>query len=231
MAVIKRLPRWSLPYLGIILMPYVMLSAYPLIWESILPLFNSTFGSRAVWSIPTRFLYSAVTDFMALFLVLLSALLLVNLLRIIPFSRGLWQAIRSDWTTLSFMLYGGLLFLVTWLFDAYVHNEIWSVAAWMGLALGAWLYLRAGSQKMRILSLIGGATVSLWIVTIGTWVIIPLQLQWIRNPTPDIRLEQTAAVPAIWIAAILILLAPALLTLLPPKANRAVPDGKASAAA
>jgi hypothetical protein len=101
----------------------------------------------------------------------------------------------------------------------------------MGLALGAWLYLRAGSQKMRILSLIGGATVSLWIVTIGTWVIIPLQLQWIRNPTPDIRLEQTAAVPAIWIAAILILLAPALLTLLPPKANRAVPDGKASAAA
>ena len=134
LAVMKRLPRWSLPYLGIVLLLAVLFAAYPRLWGWLYPRFLLTFGPRAGWSLSTRILYSGVADYIALFLVLVSALILVNVLRLLPYTRGVWQGIRADWTALSFLLYGGLVFLVFILFDDYRHDNTWSFFAWISLA-------------------------------------------------------------------------------------------------
>lgn len=152
-------------------------------------------------------------------------------MRLLPFTRSVWQAIRADWTALSFFLNGGLVFLVALFFDEYRYAEIWHILAWLALALGAGLYLSVKGRKRRILLLIGGATLSLGIVTLARWVIIPLQLQWIRNPTPDIRLNQTVIVPVVWIGIVILLLAPALLRLLPRVDGRSVSEGEVSVTA
>lgn len=53
LALFKRLPRWSFPYLGFLLAPVVMLSAYPVLWDFLQPRFVLTFGGRGGWSLPT----------------------------------------------------------------------------------------------------------------------------------------------------------------------------------
>jgi hypothetical protein len=226
LAVIKRLPGWSFPYLGFLLMPVVMLPAYPILWDFLHPRFVTTFGGRGGWSVSTHVLYSAAVDFTALFLVLISAFLLVNLLRILPYTRSVWQAIRADWTTLSFLLYGGLVFMVAWLFDEYHYAEIPHILAWLVLALGAGLYLRVKGWKRQILALLGGATAAVLISAVARWIIVPLQTQWLRNPTSETRLNETVYVLVIGTGAILLLLAPALLNLLPGNGRTVFDEGE-----
>lgn len=231
LALIKRLPRWSLPYLGIVLMPAVLVAAYPRLWGWLYPHFIDTFGPRAGWPLSTRIFYSGVADYIALFLILVSALILVNVLRLLPYTRGVWQGIRTDWTALSFLLYGGLVFLVDMLFEEYRYDDIWMFFAWLSLALGAWLYLRAKGQKQRILALIGGATGALWLVAIAKWVLIPLQQHWYRFPSELIRWHETSMTLVNWVGIIILLLLPAVLSLLPPASGRTSSEGKVSAIA
>jgi hypothetical protein len=224
-AVVKRLPRWSLPYLGVVLMPAVLVAAYPRLWGWLNPRFLMSFGPRASWSLSTRILYSGVADYLALFLTLLSALLLANVLRLLPYTRGVWQGIRSDWTALSFLLYGGLVILVDILFEAYRYDNTWRFFAWISLALGAWLYLRANGQKQRILALLGGTTCALWIVAVAKWVLIPLQQHWLMVPSELTRWHETSMALVSWVGIVLLLLAPAVLSLLPPASGRTVSEG------
>jgi hypothetical protein len=136
----------------------------------------------------------------------------------IPFTRRIWQRIRADWTQLSFLVYGGLVFLITTAFEDYRYAEIWKIGAWISMAIGGWLYLRAKRQKQRILTLIGGATGALWILAIGTWVLIPLQ-NWGRRYSlismREVRWTSTSMVIIGWICILLVMMAPVLLNFLP----------------
>jgi hypothetical protein len=217
-AFVKRFPRWSLPYLGLVLLLGIILLAYDRIWGWIYPLFLELFGPRFLWSIPVRVVYVAVYEFIVLFSFLLAALILVNLLRLLPYTRGVWQRVRADWTRLSFLLYGGLVFNLGLLFEEYRYDELWQFMAWISLALGAWWYLRARGQKQRILALIGGATGAMWIVALAKWVLIPLQ-KWPAgypvSPSEVTRWVETDSAMTGWVCILLMLLAPALLSLLP----------------
>jgi hypothetical protein len=229
LAVMKRLPRWSLPYLGIVLMPAVLYTAEPKLWGWLYPRFLLTFGPRAGWSLSTRILYSGVNAYIALFLILFCALLLANVLRLLPYTRGVWQGIRVDWTALSFLLYGGLVIGVDMLFEEYRYDNIWRFFAWISLALGAWLYLRAKGQKQRILALLGGATGALWIVALAKWVLIPLQkwpMGYPVSPSEATRWVETSMALVSWVGIIILLLAPAVLSLLPPASGLTVSESK-----
>jgi hypothetical protein len=219
LAIFKRLPPWSLPYLGFALMLSVILSRYDRISSSrIYPYFIQSFGPRSYWSLPVHISYGGINAFIVLFSVLLSALVLVNLLRLLPYTRGVWQRIRADWTQLSFMLYGGLVFAIILAFEEYRYEDIWKFVAWLCLALGAWLYLRAKGQKQRILTLIGGATGALWIVALAKWVLIPLQkwpMGYPVSPSETTRWTETGNIMIGWVFILLMLIAPALLNLLP----------------
>jgi len=222
-AIRKKLPRWSLPYLGVVLMPGITLSTMDTFWGWLYPYFIQSFGSRSNWSLLIRIFYVQVFEFFWLFSILFGALMLVNLLRLLPHTRAVWSRIRADWTQLSFLLFGGLVFNIMLLFDEYRYEEIWKFMAWLCLALGAWFYLRSGKKKQRILALIGGATGAMWIVTIAKWVLIPLQ-KWPTGypvaPSEASRWIETSSAIFGWVWILIMLLAPALLNLLPTPSHR-----------
>jgi len=217
-AITKRLPRWSLPYLGIVLMPGIILSLSSRFWGWLYPYFIQSFGSRSNWSLLTRIIYVEAFEFFIIFSILLGALMLVNFLRLLPYTRGVWGRIRADWTQLSFMLYGGLVFNIILLFEEYRYEELWKFMAWLCLALGAWLYLRAAGKKQRILALIGGSSGAMWIVTVAKWVLVPLQ-KWPTgypvSPSEASRWVETSSALFGWVWILIMLIAPALLNLLP----------------
>ncbi|HSR32814.1 MAG TPA: hypothetical protein VLY63_19805 [Anaerolineae bacterium] len=218
LAIVKGLPRWSLSYLGFVLMLGFILSRYDRIWGWIYPFFIQSFGPRSVWPLQIRIFYVAVFDFIVFFSILLGALILVNLLRLLPHTRGVWQRIRADWTQLSFLLYGGLVISTMLLFDEYHHANLWQLVAWSCLTLGAWLYLRAKRKKQRVLALICGATGAMWIVALAKWVVIPLQ-KWPTgypvSPSEATRWVEVGSAMIGWVWILVMLLAPALLSFLP----------------
>lgn len=218
LAISRGLPRWSLPYLGFVSMVGIILIRPDRIWGWIYPYFIESFGLRSVWPISIRIIYVGIFSFIMTLMILLGALMLVNLLRLLPYTRGVWRHIRADWTQLSFMLYGGLVFSILLTFDEYRHDEIWKFFAWSSLALGAWIYLRVKGQKRRILALISGATGAMWLVAIAKWVLIPLQ-KWPSGypvyPSEITRWVETGSAIVNWVLVLLLLTAPALLNFLP----------------
>jgi hypothetical protein len=112
LALVKGLPRWSLPYLGLVLLVGIVLSGTDRIWGWLYPIVIQLYGPRSYWSIPMRILYSATFQFLILLALVLVALALVNLLRLLPPTRGVWRRIRADWTQLSYLLYGGIVFSI-----------------------------------------------------------------------------------------------------------------------
>ncbi len=218
-ALVKRFPAWSLSYLGMVLLLGIILLHYDRVWGWIYPLFVDLFGARFSWPIPVRIVYVAAFEFIVLFSFLLAALILANLLRLLPHTRSLWQRIRADWTRLSFLLYGGLVVNIWILFEEYRHDALGQLVAWIPLALGAWCYLRARGQKQRILALIGGATGTMLAVAVAKWLLIPLQ-SWPAgypvSPSEATRWVEAGSAVTGWVWIVLMLLAPALLRLLPP---------------
>ena len=229
LAVIRGLPRWSLSYLGFVLIPGIFLSLSPVIGRWLYPNFIQAFGPRSFWSVPGRIIYLGIFDFIIWYVVLLSTLILVNLLRLLPYTRAVWQRIRADWTQLSFMIYGGLVFGVLLLFEEYRHEDVWKFMAWASLALGAWWYLRAKGQKQRLLALMGGATGALWIVALAKWVLIPLQA-WPTGypvaPSETSRWVETSTAIIHWLWILIVMMAPALLNLLPQAPGPLVPTNE-----
>jgi hypothetical protein len=137
---------------------------------------------------------------------------------LIPYTRIIWLRIRTDWTQLSFLLYGSIVFLVIFAFEEYRYDDIWKLAAWASLAVGAWVYLRAKGQKQRILALICGASGAMWIIAVGTWFLIPFQdwqARYSLIARQDLRWTDTSVVIVGWICILLAMIAPALLNLLP----------------
>jgi len=220
LGIAKRLPGWSLPYLGFLLMIGQVLSPiFPGLVTWIYPYFLGTFGAMSHWPIPIRLIYSGIFEFIGALTVLLGAFILVNILRLFPYTRAVWKRIRADWTQLSFMMYGGLVFYIILAFDEYQYEDLWKFGAWACLALGAWLYLRGKGRWQRILALVGGTTFAYWIVALAKWVLVPLQ-KWPTGypiaPTEASRWVETGSALMSWIFFLGILCASALTDWLPP---------------
>ena len=220
LAIARRLPGWSLPYLGFVLMLGVIISpVLPSASNWIYPHFLETFGSRRSWPIPVSILYAGIFEFVGALMILLGALVLVNLLRFLPYTRNVWKHIRADWTQLSFMMYGGLVFSIVLTFDEYRYAGLWKFSAWACLAIGAWLYLRGKRHRHRVLALLGGMTASFWIVALAKWLLIPLQM-WPTGypiaPSVTSRWVETVSALLSWLFILGILVAPALIKWLPP---------------
>ena len=222
LAIARRMPRWSLPYLGFVLMIGVIIGGPDRIFGWVYPLFIQAFGAISVWPILIRVIYEGIFGFIMMLALLVSALALVNLLRLLPFTRRVWQHIREDWTQLSFLIYGSLVFSPILLFEEFRYAEIPKFTAWFCLAFGAWLYLRFKEKRQRILALIGGATGAMGVIAISYWVIIPLQDWQSRYSLVSMQqLQRTETGSVLLFLGIILvtLLAPALLNFLPKPPN------------
>ncbi|NIR65950.1 MAG: hypothetical protein GWO08_15245, partial [Gammaproteobacteria bacterium] len=98
-------------------------------------------------------------------MLLLSGVVLVSLLRIIPYTSKIWQRYRQDWTQLSFLFYGSFILMIFIEFDEYQYAEIFTFWTFVSLSIGAWIYLTAETRKTQVISLAGGFTVAMLIVT------------------------------------------------------------------
>jgi hypothetical protein len=219
LALLRGLPGWSLPTFGFLLVVGLVLSNGR-IWSWTFPVFLEVFGARLTWSMPVQVGYNGIHILLMALSLLVAALLLVGLLGLLPFTRQVWRRIRNDWTQLSFLLYGGLVFYVVLAFEEYRGDTLWKLAIWSCLAVGAWLYLRARSPRSRILALIGGTTAALWLMALAKWFLIPYQMWPVGypySPSEASRWLETSGALFTWVFYLAIMLAPVLLVkLLPP---------------
>ena len=218
LAVARRLPRWSLSYMGVLMMIGFVFVRFDRVWTWTFPYFIQAFGPRSAWPLGVRIIYSGGGALSTTFSILVSALILVSVLRLFPITRKIWHRIRRDLTQLSFLIYGSLVFFIIIAFEEFQYDEIPKFIAWSCLALGAWLYLRSRGKRQRMLALIGGATGGMWVIAISYWVLIPLQ-DWQSRYSlismRDLRWTDTSTAIIGWICILLAMMAPALLNLLP----------------
>ncbi len=170
----KGFPRWSIPYLGVILTIIVFTGPSVWLWELIYSPVLKILGGRPTTLLP-RVIYQALMSGFSWFLALTAAILLILLLMVWPRTRQFACRIRADWTLLSFLLYGGVVFAILLAFDEYHYIGSWLVAGWACMAVGAWVYLKSGTPRKRILALLAGVTLAYWIAAVGKWVLVPLQ--------------------------------------------------------
>ena len=136
---IKKFPRWSYPYVGLVLGSLAALGLNPL--------FSLIFPRGSVWPAWAILIVLGYS-------ILVCRLLLLAARRWHPL-QPLYQGIRQDWTQLSF----GLFPLAAVLFGGIDHEEdptltIYVIAPTIILALGALLYLRSRTKAQRILALL-----------------------------------------------------------------------------
>jgi hypothetical protein len=160
----KRLPRWSLPYLGFLMS---MLSLY---------IFSAIFGTpiyllfrnlRGQSILVIDILWDGIFWYGLLFAIFL----LVVLSRV----SSTFQHFKNDWTLSCFVLYGGVPFALWITFDEYVRDEPYTILAFLVLAVGAWLYLRSSNEWTRFGTLCIAMTLAMFIVAIGKVLLIPSQ--------------------------------------------------------
>lgn len=191
----RGMPNWSLPLFGFGL---ALLSVYQMSW--IFERTNSAYLAQFVFWFTTR----AGLPLLAFALYAVCALL--------PPLRGFARRAHADWTLLSFMLYGGSMTVLFITLDDYSYDAPWVMAASLCLAGGAWAYLRAQRKNRKVAALLLGFLGAMAVVALGKALIYPMQPYYQRF---TVRSEVTSTLlHALWFAAGM--LAPALLTLLPP---------------
>jgi glycerol uptake facilitator-like aquaporin len=202
-------PRWTVPYLGVVVASVVLLEPSWRIWHFFYSDVQRAIGYFSQ-TLQVRVLYHALMWGFFWFLVFASFILLILLLMAWPRTRQLARRIRLDWTLFSFMLFGGLVFQLEIIFDEYAYDEPWRIACRVCLALGAWFYFKNTDPRKRILALLAAVTLYYWIAAVGKWYLVPLQ-SWRPRIYETYRRFEFWGTLAEWGWVMLFMLIPALL--------------------
>jgi len=160
----KGMPRWSLPYLGLLLSIF------------------SVYLLAVIFGIPIYLLFRDLRDASLLFIDILwggvlwyGLLLAIVLLVAASWVSPAFQRFKNDWTLSCFVLYGAAPFALWLTFDEYVGDEPYKLLTFLVLAVGAWLYLRSTNEWTRFGALFIAMTLAMFIVAIGKVLLIPSQ--------------------------------------------------------
>lgn len=212
---IKRFPRWSLPYLGLVFSAIIFLFLFQ--WEA----------ERIATELASRFVVQSSDELGLLLLITfwkgvvwLSLLMLVSFVVLLlalfsPF-RPLIHRLQEDWTQLSYLLYGGAMLALVLTFDEYRTQTPYALAALLCLAAGGYGYLRSSRPRRGFLALVTGATLAMWIAALGVWLLAPQDwLALLHGQLPDSERFYAAEQALIgWIWMLVVLALPGLLKLL-----------------
>jgi hypothetical protein len=223
---LKGFPRWTVPYLGTVVINLVMLQAVFPLWglfvddvRRMIKYFTKTLGARIQYSVLLGSFFWLVS--------FLSLALLILILMAWPCTRKLAQRIRQDWTLMSFMVYSALVFNLELVFEEYAYDEAWKIACRVCLFLGAWIYFKSANQRKRILALLTGATLFFGIAAVGQWVVLPQQ-SWGAFYGYDhwtYRRVILSGTLTGWISVLIFMLVPALINLIPrPRQADPIPE-------
>ena len=198
----KGLPRWFLPYLGMLfeIASLLLLSILVDLRVDVWWHRSSGFGNDFNFG-----------NFLWIGLILMVFLLLVisrSVLRFRPF----YQRLRDDWTLLSFLLYGTVPLMLWLSFDGYVNEEPVFALSLLILGLGGWFYLRSDAPMKRFASLHIGLALSMLTATAGKAVLIIGSQSQVFD---FILKDELLFTLETWLWLALIMLLPLLLNLLP----------------
>ncbi|MCJ7657813.1 MAG: hypothetical protein MUO67_01540 [Anaerolineales bacterium] len=214
---IKRFPRWSLPYFGLVLSAIVFLFLFQGEAQRMSALLSSRFSFHLNDEL-SRLLLVIFWDGMVwlslLALVTFSVLLLSRVPKFVP----LVQLMLDDWTRLSYLLYGSSMLALVLTFDAYNYDADIALVALLCLAAGAWVYLRSNRPKRRFMALLAGLTLAMLVAFTGKWM-GGSQLDWtgwLRLSTPGYgRWLDPGQGLVGWAWMVIVITLPGLLRLLP----------------
>ena len=182
---LRGLPLRSSPYFGLVLAVAGYLSIFQWVVSMVSPALISDLTPGA-WDRSTYLLLQIISTGMLWLMLFCLTLLVVTLLAIFNRFRPLFQRVEGDWTLLSYVLYGESVFVLLLLFENYRTAPVYAIASLFCLAGGAWFYLRAAQGGRRILALVGGVTLAMWIAALSRGVLgetgsvsLPVLVTWI----------------------------------------------------
>ncbi|WKZ46300.1 MAG: hypothetical protein QY306_10830 [Anaerolineales bacterium] len=212
----KGAPRWFMPYLGLPL-PIICVLAFNTFvnpeWRGF------PFLEDASW-----FVRQFVHQGMIWVWLLLSVLLIFLLTRFIPRLHSFHQRLRSDWTLLSFLLYGAAPLVIVFSFEEFKNEEPYLLLSFLTLALFGWLYLRSTTPWVKFWSLLGGLTLAMSVAILGQTLLYESSFPFTTFP----RWTTTLSTVIMWIWMVLFMFASAAINLLPRATRIAMPASRSS---
>jgi hypothetical protein len=237
LGLITGLPRWFLPYTGVIGVPL----SWALTTRGTIMGINTrggVVGSLLSWtdghffallrpSASDPWIVRAVYGAGELWFVLLGiAAFTVLIAAACRPLRSFYLRLRDDWTLLSFGLYGATVMAVNMAFEDYPHphKQLYIFVASLILVAGAWGYLRSAHLWQRALALFGGTTLSMAVATTGKAILYANPLLWPRAARGFTWQSEVLCTVFLWGWVVAVVMAPALLELL-PHPDKSLPAG------
>jgi len=200
-----KLPRWAMPYAGVLMSGMVFLI---LILLGVSSLF---FGqlSGAWW------LRMVLFEIISLAALTATMILVVWLAQRFPLTRSFFKQVQEDWSLFSFAMYGGAMVLVLGMYEDISGAGLYILITAIPLLLGAWGYLRLRAVHWRILAMSLAVTVAM-----GVTLIANIQLMDWASPVEFVigGLGITRSVLSIlltWVLCVAMLFIPMLLPQIP----------------
>jgi hypothetical protein len=227
LGLIKGLPRWFLPYTGVIGVPL----SWALTTRGTIMGINTrggVVGSLLSWtdrhffallrpSASDPWIIRAAFGGGELWFVLLGIAAFTVLIAAAcrPLRPFYWR-LRDDWTLLSFGLYGATVMAVNMAFEDYPYpKQLYIFVALLILAAGAWVYLRSAHLWQRALALFGGITLSMAVAATGRAILYANPLLWPPAARGYTWQSEALCTVFLWGWLVAVVMAPALLELLP----------------
>lgn len=163
---LRGVPLWSVPYLGIILVVAGYLYLFQWVASLVSPALISNF-SPGQWDRSTYLLLKVISNGMLWLMLFCLTLLVVALLALLNRFQPLFSRTRHDWTMLSYILYGESVFALIFLFNNHRFDRSFIITSLLCLGIGLWFYLRYASSWKRLLALLGGLSLAMWIAIFG----------------------------------------------------------------
>ncbi len=163
---LRGVPLLSIPYLGLILVVAGYLYTFQWIAGLVSPALISNFSPGA-WDRSTYLLLKVISNGMLWLMLFCLTLLVVALMSLLNRFQPLFKRTGRDWTMLSYILYGESVFALLFLFEHYRFESSYIIAGVFCLGVGIWFYLRSSAGWKRILALVGGFSLAMWVAVIG----------------------------------------------------------------
>lgn len=227
---LKGLPRWSLPALGLLLaiLNYVMFGIFGMGLALVLVVLQSLMFGISGFLLPLfapavplilRPIFGSGFHYLGIIGLTLAVIFVTALIKPL---RPFFQRIQEDWTLFPFALYGITPLAIFISFDEYQGSVPYEIGMGLVLLLGLWLYLRIDQPGIKLLTLGISITIAMAVEAIGKWILIPSQ-SWLDLVQPysiehTIRGEVTSTVQT-WFWVMIVVFLPALLGLLPRSAR------------
>jgi hypothetical protein len=209
----------SRPYSGAVFTIAAYLFLFQWVADLVSPSLISNFSSPP-WDHSTYLLLKIVSTGMFWLVLFCLTLLVVALLAVFNRFQNVCWRIKNDWSLLSFILHGEMVFALLLLFENHRTEWPYIFTSLLCLAAGAWLYLRGVQSWHRSLALLGGLLLAVCVAAIGAYSAGPVSHESLLLPRseaglpwPPVLLSQDGWVEAgrvllVWLWVLVALLIP-----------------------